>query len=133
MYNLLRHFWITISVSTLTIVSSNPVLAKTPAHAKIVVASQVGNKTHVRDEILSLPPVDAILASVKPKPSIHQKLSRFPQYQGVNRRSTAKVKHVNTGHHLSEDPSFQGIANLIDADRNSRRADNFSAISQLIE
>jgi hypothetical protein len=135
MYNLFHRLSIAISVSTLMIVSSYPVQAKPLSHSKIVVTSSIEHQSLVRDDLLSLPPVDTILASVKLKPSIHRKVGRFPHYRGVKRRSIAKVKHSNLGRHLTEarSRSLQGISNLIDADRITSRYDDFSAVNRLIE
>jgi hypothetical protein len=136
MYKLHHHLWFAISVSTLAIVSTCPVLAKPQPRSKVVVTSQIEHKAPVADDEISPPPVEAVLARVKLKPATPAKVVRAAT-PSVNSRSivkvppTARVKH--SGRHISADRSLQGISNLIDNDRVTPKHENFSAVNRLID
>jgi hypothetical protein len=131
MYKLHYRLWIAISVSTLAIVSTCPVLAKPqPRAKKVVVTSQIENKAVVADDEISPPPVEAVLARVKLKSATPAKVVRTGTPTSSKVPSTVRAK--NSGRHVS-DRSLQGISNLIDNDRVTPKHENFSAVNRLID
>jgi hypothetical protein len=124
MYNLSHRLAIAISVSILGIGSSDPVLAQ--PQPKTVTVSQTGNKAQAPDDI-ARPPIDAILANLKPKLSPQTKVVRFPQHQRGEQRSLAKTTHPIRL--KPADRSRQNIANFVDTDRDPHP----SAVDRLIK
>jgi hypothetical protein len=138
MSKLHHRLWVAISVSTLAIVSSCPVLAKPQPRSQVIVTSQADNRASVTDEYISPPPIEAILARVKVKPANQvkkviraAKVSSVKSGSIVKAKSTVRVKHV--GRHVSADRSLKGISNLIDSDRVTPKYENYSAVNRLID
>jgi hypothetical protein len=115
MHNLRYRRWIAISVSTLAIISSCPVLAKPLVRAKTIVTSQLTNKTVVVDNSVSPQPVEAILANVRAKKSIQAKVKRASSPPIVTAKSV--VQTTKTSHHLNADQSSQGISTFTNSNR----------------
>jgi hypothetical protein len=112
MCNLRHYLWITISVSALAILASDPVLAKPQARSKAikpVVTSQVLQKVVV-DDAISPQPVEAILANVRLKQSPANQ-PRHTVHQKITPKSGTSV--VTPAHHVQADQSSQGIANFV--------------------
>jgi hypothetical protein len=135
MYKLHHRLWIAISVSTLAIVSSNPVLAK--PQPKVFISSAIGSKLTVTNNYISPPPVEAILESLKRKPSTPvKKIGTTPKRQSVNRKSISKTTHSigikKVGSHITADRSFDGIAEIVNS-KQANSYDNFSAVNRLVE
>jgi hypothetical protein len=126
MYDLHHRLWIAISVSTVAIGLISPALAKPQQPLSRAIVSQPTNKAPINISKSSTP-LDAVLANVRPKPSV-------PKVKRVNsRQATARSKTVNNiGRQGNTDPSLRGISHLTDADRDSLNT-NVSAVDRLIK
>jgi hypothetical protein len=111
MCNLRHYLWITISVSALAILASDPVLAKPQIRSKAmkpVVTSQVLPRVVV-DDAISPPPVQAILANIRVKPALGAPAKRIVQSKPT-KTVTSVSKPAPT---VETDRSAQGIANFV--------------------
>jgi hypothetical protein len=117
MHNLPHFLWLAISVSTLAILSSYPVLAKPQSPAKVIATSHLSKKVSVSKEI-SPPPVEAVLASLKLNPSLRSK--------GVNSGLPNKVTNSSQA---TNSRNTAGISNLTNTDLST----NVSPVDRLIK
>jgi hypothetical protein len=121
MYNLCHRLLVVISASTLTIAFSYPVFAK-PSNQSRSTAIQI-----------SQPPVEAILANVRVKPSIPSKIVGLK----IQRQSAAKLTRSNQAKVVIRQSNRKqptpSRPNLFNIDRATTRYDNFTAVNRLIE
>jgi hypothetical protein len=113
MCNLRHYLWITISVSALAILASNPALAKPQVRSKVikpVVTSQVSPKVVV-DDAISPQPVEAILANIRIKPSATAQAVRTGQQKAATTKSVTAVG--SPARNGKADLSSKGIANFV--------------------
>jgi hypothetical protein len=116
MCNLRHYLWITITVSVLAILASNPVLAKPQYRSKVIkpiVTSQAVSKVVV-DNAISPPPVEAILANIRLKPAPVAQPKRAIHHKVVTAKS---VTAVVPPHHIQADRSSQGIDRFVDTNQ----------------
>jgi hypothetical protein len=130
MSNLSHRLGIAISVSTLAIVVSFPVIAKPQPRSKSILTSQLTPKAAVA-ATRSRQPTDAILANVRLKSSIPAKVSKAAT------RSVAIVKSVarntKTSQHVNADRSSQGTATFTKVDRSNPRSNKSSGIDRWVD
>ncbi len=109
MCNLRHYLWITMSVSALAILASDPVLAKPQARSKAikpVVTSQTFQKVVV-DDAISPQPIEAILANIRLKSA---PANQPGQPKVVNTKSAITIVKPN---YIQADQSSRGIANFV--------------------
>jgi hypothetical protein len=130
MSNLSHRIGIAISVSTLVIVLSYPVLAKPQPRSKSILTSQLTTKAAVA-ATGSRQPTEAILANVRLKSSSAAKVSK------ATTRPIAIVKSVarttKTTQHVNADRSSQGTATFTEADRSNNRSNKSSGIDRWVD
>ncbi len=130
MSNLSHRIGIAISVSTLAIVMSYPVIAKPQPRSKSTLTSQLTNKAVVI-ETGSRQPTDAILANAR------LKLSNPAKSGKAAPRSVGMVKAVarttKTSQHISADRSSQGTATFTKVDRSNPRSNKSSGIDLWVD
>jgi hypothetical protein len=120
MYDRHQRLWSAISLSTIVFGLMAPALAK-PHPLASVVTIQPTDKAPKTNSV-SATPLDAVLASIRPKTSPPTKVKRG--HQQVN----ARAAQVNK----PKDRSLQGISHLTDTDRNQQKV-NVSAVDRLID
>jgi hypothetical protein len=111
MCNLRHYLWITISVSALAILASDPVLAKPQIRSKAikpVVTSQVSPKVVV-DDAISPQPVQAILANIRVKPAPGAPAKRIGQSKAIKTVPST----IKPAPNVETDRSSKGIANFV--------------------
>jgi hypothetical protein len=109
MCNLRHYLWITMSVSALAILASDPVLAKPQSRSKAikpVVTSQTFQKVVV-DDAISPQPIEAILANIRLKPA---PAAQPGHPKVVNTKSAITIVKPN---HIQADQSSRGIADFV--------------------
>ena len=130
MSNLSHRLGIAISVSTLAIVMSYPVIAKPQPRSKSIITSQLTNKA-AATETGSRQPTDAILANVRLKSSIPAKVGKVaPRPVAIVKsvaRTTKKTQHV------SADRSSQGTETFTKANQPSNRSNKSSGIDRWVD
>jgi hypothetical protein len=130
MSNLRHRLGIAISVSTLAIVMSYPVIAKPQPRSKSTLTSQITNKPAVT-ETRSRQPTDAILANAR------LKLSNPAKAVKVVPRSVGMVKSVaqtsKKSQHISADRSSQGTETFTKVDQSNPRSNQSSGIDRWVD
>jgi hypothetical protein len=124
MSNLSHRLGIAISVSTLAIVVSFPVIAKPQPRSKSILTSQLTTKAAVA-ATRSRQPTDAILANIRLKSSIPAKVSKAAT------RSVART--TKTSQHVNADRSSQGTATFTKVDRSNPRSNKSSGIDRWVD
>ncbi len=130
MYSLSHRLGIAISVSTLAIVVSLPVLAKPQPRSKSILTSQLTTKAAVA-ATGSRQPTEAILANVRPKSSISAKVGKVAPRQVAIIKSVARI--TKTSQHISADRSSQGTATFTKVDRSNPRSNKSSGIDRWVD
>ena len=129
MSNLSHRIGIAISVSTLMIGLSYPVLAKPQPRSKSVLTSQLTPKAAVA-AAGSRQPTEAILAKIKLSSASSVKVGK------ANTRSVAIVRSVarttKTGQHVNADRSSQGTETFTKVSRFSPRSNKSSGIDRWV-
>jgi hypothetical protein len=121
MYNLCHRLSIVIAASTLMIVFGCPGFAN-PSNQSPRATNQV-----------SPPPVEAILANVRIKPSMQLKTVRLKvQRQGATKLTRSNQTKVVVRQSKRKQPPGTA-SNLFNIDRVTNRYDNFTAVNRLIE
>jgi hypothetical protein len=124
MSNLRHRLGIAISVSTLAIVVSFPVIAKPQPRSKPILTSQLTTKATATASI-SRQPTEAILANVRLKSSSSAKVGKAAT------RSVART--TKTSQHISADRSSQGTATFTKVDRSNSRSNKSSGIDRWVD
>ena len=129
MSNLSHRIGIAISVSTLVIGLSYPVLAKPQLRSKFILTSQLTPKAVAATG--SRQPTEAILANVRLKSSSSVKVGK------ATTRSTVMVKPVarttKTSQRNNADRSSQGTATFTKASRSNPRSNKSSGIDRWVD
>jgi hypothetical protein len=118
MYDRHQRLWSAISLSTIVFGLMAPALAK-PNPLASVITSQPTEKAPKHNGV-SATPIDAVLASVRPKTLLPVKAKRGHHQANVRAKQVKK------------DRSLQGISHLTDTDRNPQKV-NVSAVDRLID
>jgi hypothetical protein len=127
MYKLLDRFYLTILVSSLVIVSSNPAIAKPQTRSRVIVISQAVARSKIIRGV-SPQPVAAILANARFKLLTPNKVRKAATRQVLNTHSVARMEKIPN--HVN-DRSSQGLAAFIDVDRVSTHTYRSVAIDRL--
>jgi uncharacterized Fe-S center protein len=129
MSNLSHRLGIAISVSTLAIVVSYPVIAKPQLRSQSTLTSQLTTKAAVTANV-ARQPTDAILANVRLKSSIPAKVGKAATRSVMTAKSVART--TKTSQHVNADRSSQGTATFTEVDRSNSRNNKSSGIDRWV-
>ncbi len=130
MSNLSHRLGIAISVSTLAIVVSFPVIAKPQPQSKSILTSQLTTKAAVAADG-SRQPTEAILANIRLKSSSSAKVGKAAPRPVAIVKSVART--TKTSQHISADRSSQGTATFTKVDRSNPRSNKSSGIDRWVD
>jgi dUTPase len=130
MYSLRHRLGIAISVSTLAIVVSYPVIAKPLPRSKQIIASQVTTKAAATINV-SRQPTDAILANVRLKSSMPANVGKAAPRSVTTTKSVART--TKTSKHVDADRSSQGTETFTKIDQTNRRTSKSSGLDRWVD